>query len=196
MTSPIIDPIPPMMSGIREINDFAKSPRDLMSVFRIFGKLETSEDPKESTKANASFPAAWTNFGTCLTSILTASPRDLPNCSAKPFNPPLWNALSNLVISFVPNCTNVRSAGVRELETVIFAPSNADLNRVTSPARLSNCVDAISCAAPDAPSIAASSSLNLLPVVASKAFADFKSTLLKIVLRTSVFSPWVMPSIA
>ena len=74
----------------------------------------------------------------------------------------------------------------------ICAPSNADLNNVTSPLRLSSCVAAIFSAAPVALSIYPESSSKRSPVLARSALTDLRSTLLKILLSTCVCSPCVI----
>ena len=76
------------------------------------------------------------------------SPADLANCSPRPCQPPSSNASLSFPNSFVPVCTMSRMAGVRELESEIFRPSDADCARVMSPARLSNWTFAICSAAP------------------------------------------------
>ena len=98
--------------------------------------------------APTSFAPAFTAPGKPSTTMERPSESNSPNFSMAPSRPPSWNAVVSSDTPFVPNCTNSRNAGVRLSDIVICALSNADLNSVISPVRLSNCVAAICAAAP------------------------------------------------
>ena len=132
--------------------------------------------------------------GNILITMFKPSDSTCPNASMAPLKPPFWNASVIVDNPLVPNCTNCLSDGVSPSETAILAPSKADWNSVTSPARLSSCVFAIASAAPWESSIASANSSHLSALVANKALTDFKSTLLNILDNILVFSSSVIPS--
>ena len=136
------------------------------------------------------------NFGSSLVILRRTSESTSPAAETRPSRPFSLSASESCPTSSVANWTVSRSGACRFSYTPMPSPSRADFIIVISPCRLSSCVSAMFCMAPALSSIAAARLSNSSPQPARRACADFKSTLLKISLRTFVFSPSVMPDSA
>ena len=96
--------------------------------------------------------------------------------------------------NFCTHPTIILMAGSRSSPKEIASPSKADFKIVICPCRLSSCVSAICCAAPPLSMMDCCRSSHVLPVLASRAFTEDRSVLLKICPMMLDFSAAVMPS--
>ena len=100
----------------------------------------------------------------------------------------------NQSTNFCTHPTICLMAGIRSSPKDIARPSNADFKIVICPCKLSSCVSAICCAAPPLSVMDFCKLSHVLPVLASSAFTEDRSVLLKIVPMMLDFSADVIPS--
>ena len=127
----------------------SERPEDSMSTISLdasktFGALSRKPSPIAAVKPML----ASANLGASAASMVTPSVTTLLSSVKRPSNPLLWKPSSNWAIASLPNVANSRNVGVTESEIAICRDSKALFSRVTSPARLSAMIAAISSAAP------------------------------------------------